>query len=659
MSVRFQNTILIIIFLILGVIILFAPNWISLTVLSLSLIISASVIHYIFRLMDSRIVALEKFAIVVKKSDNAIAILNAKGEFEWMNEAYIKLHSIDIQFIDSLIGEHITDFSVNNNLKTIIQQCITDKQSVNYETFCESKNGKIWLETTITPIFDDNDKIINLIAIDSDITEIKETDERIKQHEEEIITQNTELQQQKEEILAQAESLLASKQKIEEHQELLYDIFEFLPDAVLVIDKTGNVLAWNKAMERLTGVLAADIEGKGNYEYSLPFYNERRPLLVDLVLNENQEMLTRYSKVERKEDELFNEVFIPHFRGAEGAYLAACASPLYNLKDEIIGAIEIISDITDRKKAEMALETANTKLQEQNQKLHQMNEEIQAQRDEIEKHLITVEKQKEEIEQKRKDILDSIFYAKRIQNAILPSISQISETLPQHLILFKPRDIVSGDYYWIKQKEDKTIVVAADCTGHGVPGAFMSILGTAFLNEIVMKDDIVQANEILNHLRQYVINFLNQAGRLEDARDGMDIALCIINKETMELEFSGAYNPLYLIRNKQLQEYKADKMPIGIYDVYPPFTCKKTTIEKGDNIYIFSDGFQDQFGGPEGKKFMSGRLKRLFIEICDRTMEEQKEILDLTIETWKSHLDVEGNPHEQIDDILVVGIKIE
>ncbi|MBN1990509.1 MAG: tetratricopeptide repeat protein [Bacteroidales bacterium] len=256
------------------------------------------------------------------------------------------------------------------------------------------------------------------------------------------------------------------------------------------------------------------------------------------------------------------------------------------------------------------------------------------------------------ITHQKKEITDSIRYAGRIQNAILPSPELIKENLPEHFVLFLPRDIVSGDFFWITRRGSKVVVVAADCTGHGVPGAFMSMLGVSFLYEIVNKEGILQPAEILNYLRERVKTTLSQKGKADEQKDGMDISLCVIDHEAMIMEWSGAYNPLYLIRGGALNEFKADKMPIAIHiNDHLPFTNHCIPIEKGDVFYIFSDGYADQFGGADAKKFMTKRLKELLLEIWDKPMPEQKEIL------YQTHLNWRGD-HEQIDDIIVFGISI-
>lgn len=277
--------------------------------------------------------------------------------------------------------------------------------------------------------------------------------------------------------------------------------------------------------------------------------------------------------------------------------------------------------------------------------LSQSNEEIKKQRDEI-------KKQSEKIR-------SSIQYAQRIQNAVLPPEDMFEKYLSEYFVLFKPRDIVSGDFYWMTEKDNKLIIAAADCTGHGVPGAFMSMLGVAFLNEIVNKIienkhvKSLQASEILMYLKEYVINSLHQKGTAHESRDGMDIALVVIDKNTRELQFAGANNPLYLIREGELTIYSGDGMSISYNrDNTAEFTNHHIVTKPDDLVYIFSDGYPDQFGGDKGRKFMSKRFKRLLLEIHKESLDKQKHILDRTIMEWKKG-------HMQVDDMLVMGIKMD
>ena len=262
-----------------------------------------------------------------------------------------------------------------------------------------------------------------------------------------------------------------------------------------------------------------------------------------------------------------------------------------------------------------------------------------------------VEEQKEIIEEKNKDITDSINYAFRIQHAILKAEEHVSKHLPSHFILFKPKDIVSGDFYWTLEKHNHLYLAAADCTGHGVPGAFLTMLGVSFLNEINGVDELLTPAEILNRLRDRIIKELGQTGREMENKDGMDISLARINLKTNELQWAGANNPFYYTKDNELMEVKADKQPIAYYISMKPFTNHEFSFAKGDIFYLFTDGFADQFGGPEGKKFKYKQLQKKLIETQIFTVEDQKQKLNLLFEDWRGKL-------EQIDDVCIIGMRL-
>lgn len=298
------------------------------------------------------------------------------------------------------------------------------------------------------------------------------------------------------------------------------------------------------------------------------------------------------------------------------------------------------------------IEKQKADIESKNAELEQQQEEIIAQRDQITKQRDLAESQRDEIAKQQEEIMDSIYYAKRIQAAILPPEKFISTFLPEHFILYLPRDIVSGDFYWIKQHKGLIYVVAGDCTGHGVPGAFMSMLGSTLLDEIILRTETtLSSGQILDKLRQGVINALHQTGKVEEAKDGMDMALYIIDKQNKQIQFSGAFNPLFVIRGEELIEIKADRMPIGIFDKLDNFKTSIFKPQKNDLIYTFSDGYASQFGGPSGKKFKISRFSKLLLTIKDRTMEEQKILLNKALKNWM------GIKYEQVDDILVIGVK--
>ena len=295
------------------------------------------------------------------------------------------------------------------------------------------------------------------------------------------------------------------------------------------------------------------------------------------------------------------------------------------------------------------LEQKKQEIEQQSYELHETSTELKWQTE-------NALRLYDEVEQQKTEITDSIQYAKRIQTALLPEKTFINEILNDYFVLFQPRDIVSGDFYWISAKTGKTMVAVADCTGHGVPGAFMSIMGITFLNTIV-KTDNLHADTILNQLREQVIKALKQTGKDLENKDGMDMALCIIDWENACIEYAGANIPLILLRNAhkspdELIEICADRMPIGIYGTtIKPFTRHNIPIMPGDSIYMFSDGYYDQFGGAELKKFKKKNLKKLLSDINMLSMTEQKRKLMQNLNSWRGDL-------PQVDDILVLGIKI-
>jgi serine phosphatase RsbU (regulator of sigma subunit) len=266
-------------------------------------------------------------------------------------------------------------------------------------------------------------------------------------------------------------------------------------------------------------------------------------------------------------------------------------------------------------------------------------------------------KQKLLVEQKNKEILDSITYAKRIQSAILPQPKLVKEYLKESFILYKPKDIVAGDFYWFEVIDNLIFFAAADCTGHGVPGAMVSVVCHNALNRSVKEFSIKNPAEILNKTREIVVSEFEKSD--ENVKDGMDISLCVLNINSFELHWAGAHNPLWIIRkNKensgdtcQLIELKADKQPIGKFAYSKPFTDHTVKLYKEDIIYIFTDGFQDQFGGEKGKKYKVSQLRELLLSISSKNLEEQKNIIDQNFETWKGELD-------QVDDVCLMGVKI-
>lgn len=258
-----------------------------------------------------------------------------------------------------------------------------------------------------------------------------------------------------------------------------------------------------------------------------------------------------------------------------------------------------------------------------------------------------------EIKEKNKKITDSIHYAYRIQNAILPPIKKINNYFPESFVLFKPKDIVSGDFFWINETEDRIFVSAVDCTGHGVPGAFMSLISHNLLNSAIHQQSLNKPSEILDFLNLEVKNSLQSIDEDSNVVDGMDLALCAFNKSNVSIEFAGAYNPLYIVRAKKIIEFEGDLLPIGekYKNASRKFTNHTIKPEKNDILYLFSDGYADQFGGPKRLKFFKKNFRKLLVDIHELEMQEQKEKLNEVFEEWRGD-------HEQIDDVIVIGIKI-
>ena len=255
-----------------------------------------------------------------------------------------------------------------------------------------------------------------------------------------------------------------------------------------------------------------------------------------------------------------------------------------------------------------------------------------------------------EIEEKNRSITASIEYAKNIQAALLKTSEVCIDSLPENFILFLPKDIVSGDFYWFTYIEDQVVIAVMDCTGHGVPGALMSTLGVAFLNETVLGDRIVSPNLILESLRKKIIKSLGQKGHFGTIKDGIEGSVISFEKSPGQIRFSASFNPLILIHDGEMIEIKADRIPIGYYERVADFTTKALPLSPGDIIYLFSDGYIDQFGGPASKRFLLKRFKALLLANHKLPLKEQKELLLASLNEWQGTA-------EQTDDILVIGLK--
>ncbi|TNF38845.1 MAG: hypothetical protein EP313_07370 [Bacteroidetes bacterium] len=262
-----------------------------------------------------------------------------------------------------------------------------------------------------------------------------------------------------------------------------------------------------------------------------------------------------------------------------------------------------------------------------------------------------IELQRSELQLRNKDLTDSLNYAQRIQAALLPADHHIRRIFPDHFIYYRPKHIVSGDFYWFNERDDKYFIAAADCTGHGVPGALMSMIGLELIQKIIneMKvDDTDQVLLTMNHELESAF-FKEESGKAM-IKDGIEMGICIIDRKTKVMEFSGAFLPVYIVRDDRLIEIKGDKKNVVQSFAMVSFNRSTFTLQEGDILYLFSDGYADQFGGPENKKFMYRRLRHILLTISKYPLADQQRILDETIESW-----MEG--HDQIDDMMILGIK--
>ena len=457
--------------------------------------------------------------------------------------------------------------------------------------------------------------------------------------------------------------------------------------------KLSKELGYPEYIEKCAGWLKKVYEKQGNYKLAYQYYKEEI-LMHDSIQNEENYKKTQKQQAKYEYEKKAATDSIANAKAMEIKDLDLARKDAESKKQRILlfsflaGFIIILVFSIFLYRLFVQKKMANAILAQQ-------KEEISAQRDEIETQRDLVTEQKDHIEEIHKEVTDSINYAKRIQEAVLPVSVAARSVMGDHFVLFKPKDIVSGDFYWTTKINNWLIVAVADCTGHGVPGAFMSMLGISFLNEIVNKKEITKANQVLNQLRAEIINALQQKGEQGEQKDGMDISLVVIKNhetspksqipsseqtsdvlktsEVFEAQWAGANNPLWIVRavtqssgllvepevrdtettNQRivLQEVKPDKQPIAIHIEMKDFTNHEIQLSKGDTIYLSSDGYEDQFGGEKGKKFLSKNLKQLLQDNCDKPMDEQRNILDTTFENWKGE-------HEQIDDVTLLGIRI-
>lgn len=533
---------------------------------------------------------LNRLSLVAKHTENAIMIMDSDGYVQWINNYFTKLYEYSYEEFISFRGKNIRNTSFNPEIDKILTKCKTEKKVIEYEALNETVSGKkIWTQTSLTPILDQNNEVTNIIAIDKDISKRKEAELEALRRKEEIEKQAKHL----EEVNAKLERLSIVARKTE--------------NGIMIMDAKGNIQWINQYFTKIYG-----------YTFEV-FLEKRGRNILETSFNPNiGEVLKRC--LETKKPQTYSAPNVK--QNGKEVWTQTTLTPVLNNKDEIEYLVTIDTDITKRKLAEAKVKKQNA------------------------------------------DITDSIKYARKIQKAIQPTEKNLNSLFLEYFILNKPRNIVSGDFYWVKkvkkEKHELIILAVADCTGHGVPGAFVSMLEISLLEDIISNNfvtgEISKTSEILDRLRERTKQTLNQNGNENNTKDGMDIALCIIDKKNKQIQFSGANNPLYRIytnndRQKELKVYKPTKNPIGLYLREKEF--KETVFRYSENelLYLFSDGIIDQFGGEKGRKFMAKNFKNLLLKISHEDMKTQMKTINNTIANWRKGF-------EQVDDILVMGIKL-
>lgn len=424
------------------------------------------------------------------------------------------------------------------------------------------------------------------------------------------------------------------------------DIYYALGKYQQAIDSSEKSLSIGRKLQSKTNVKSSALsltksfvkrnQYKQAYEYHVLYSEMKDSLFNEQSAKQLQEMETKY-QTEKKQQEIEKQKLTIDKQDAQArSQRIMLFAMLGGLVLVILIAVQVFRGYKQKKKANELLSAKNQEIEEKNIHLNQANVEIS--------------EQKAEIEEKNLNIMDSIRYAKRIQQTILPRDQFVEKLMPQSFILYKPKDIVSGDFYWVENVNQKVYVSAVDCTGHGVPGAFVSIVGYNSLNRTLMEFKLEKPGEILNKLNDLVVDtFVRHSD--SDVKDGMDMSLISFDLKTKELEFAGAQNPLYIVNEDGIQEITANKQPIGSSLEPKHFDNHEIATKKGDMIYLFSDGYIDQFGGPKNKKFMRKRFKELLLSVYKMDVKTQKQHLDNTIIDWMGE-------EEQLDDILVIGIRV-
>ncbi len=553
----------------------------------------------------------KRLALIVAHTNNCVFIISPQIKISWQNRACYRLASDE--------NKHPLDKILDcKKLKEKIQETLNTKKPTQLITSITSKNNKIWLQINLTPLIA-NGKILEIIGIASDISKIISAEAQIKKQKYELQQKNyllqqynEELQRQKRELTIKNEELIQQQEELRTNTELLtltinrlqqYSvIINQVNNLIYFVDLDGNITWVNKAFTKITGYTLNSLAKKvGTNINSFKIHSPMSDYLLAAIDSLSTINFTSW---------LIN-------KDNKKIWLQTSITPILNKNKQLEYIVVIETDITKLKETEEQLE------------LH------------------------------HKEIRSSIQYASRIQKAILPMPIFLNAIFAENYFIFrKPKDIVSGDFYWAKFYQNKAFFAIADSTGHGIPGAFMSVLGTMAMNMVFDKLSDRRPNKFLYELKETIIHLLHQRGKTDETRDSMDVALCIFDFKNKTLEYSGAYIPLYLVRKRRndpeptVKYYPPDKTTIGYDEHNSTFTTYLIQLHENDMIYITTDGYLDQFGGPKNKKFKRKRFIELIKNLYSLPIEEQKRQIIITFQEWKGD-------NAQIDDILVFGLRYD
>jgi serine phosphatase RsbU (regulator of sigma subunit) len=434
---------------------------------------------------------------------------------------------------------------------------------------------------------------------------------------------------------------------------------EYLEKSFEIANEIGIVYEIESAARELSSLFAKTKQFDKAYSYHVLY----KRLSDSLKGTETAKLLTQMEMETKFEKEREVQKLLQDKKDAEQMLQTQRQKQLRNILVLVVVALSAIAAIVY--KGLLAKKHHNEVLMLQKEEILQQKEEIEAQRDEIESQKDEIEAQrdlvitqKDELERKNILLTDSIEYARSIQGAMLPWSDTISTLLGNHFLVYKPKDIVSGDFYWISESSEGTVLVMADSTGHGVPGAFMSVLGISLLAEIVQKERCSRPDIILNRMREYLIYSLRQKDEASQHKEGMAMAVCLINKSEKKMLYAGASMPIFIVRNSgstlQSERIMPSKMPVGISPNMTPFTYKEVEFEANDMLYLYTDGYADQFGGPNREKLKMKPFLRILESISQKPLDNQKQILETTINEW---MNASAPGVAQFDDITVMGIR--